>query len=469
MRGGLRAWRALATAAAIPLLGACASPSGPPAAAPPAPAVAAPATDLPESARPVFEVFDAIDRDYVTALDFARLRLSAVHALAAALPAERYTVTETPAGIHVEYAPTGAARASLTLAGAPTARETALDVGRAVDAAAAVAPGVKPAERNRLMLARVLRELDPESGLIEAPEPSEAIRGDTGIVLGRRGDGLMAVEVNAGSPAAAAGVQPGDRIVSVSGVDVHGQRVAFVNARLRGPVGSRVVVGVQGPGAAAPRQVELTRAPIAMPILVPEDVGGGIVRLALRRFSGSAPRLLAAALDERAPRGLRAVVLDLRDDPGGLLTAAVEVAELFLEPRRLVSYTEGRVRSSNMRFTARARGEGKPGYLTEPLAVLVNEESGGAAEIVAAALQDWGRATVVGAKTAGHGSIQKIVDLSSGASIKLTNAFFFTPKGHRIQDRGVTPDELVPSVADLRADPPLRRAIELLEAKLPNA
>jgi carboxyl-terminal processing protease len=469
VRGGRRAWRGIGAALAVLLLAGCATPASSPPAAAPASAATTPAPDLPESARLVFEVFDALDRDYVTAPDFARLRLSAVRALAVDLPAERYTVTETPAGVRVDYGPAGVAREALTLGGAPTAREAARDVGRAVDAAAVVAPGVDPVARSYAMLGRVLRELDAQSALIEPRERRESPDGETGIVLGRRGGTLMVVDIVEGSPAARAGVRPGEHLVSVNGAELRERKASEVSARLRGSIGSRVMVGLQGPGALAPRQLELTRAAVVMPILVHEDLGGGIVRFALRRFSDRAPRVLAAALDERARHGLRAIVLDLRDDPGGLLTVAVEVAELFLQPGRLVSYTEGRVRTANLRFTSRARAEGRPGYATEPLVVLVNEESAGASEIVAGALQDWARGPVVGTTTTGHGSIQKVIELSSGAAVRLTNAFLFTPKGRLIQERGIVPDEAVPSGRGLTPDPPLRRAIDLLSTRLPNA
>src|SRR5215470_124766 len=118
-----------------------------------------------------------------------------------------------------------------------------------------------------------------------------------------------------------------------------------------------------------------------MPIVLTENVGEGIAHFTLWRFTERTPRLLATALENGARQGMRGIVLDLRDDPGGLLTVAVEVAELFLPPRRLIVYTEGRERTANMRFAARARPENEPIYLTQPAVVLINEESAGASEI----------------------------------------------------------------------------------------
>ena len=132
-------------------------------------------------------------------------------------------------------------------------------------------------------------------------------------------------------------------------------------------------------------------------------------------------------------------MLDLRNNPGGLLTAAVEVAERFLEPGQLVVYTEGRVRNQNMRFQANARKI----YSGFPIVVLVNQGSASASEIVAGALQDWGRGIVLGTQTFGKGSVQTIIPLSDGSGLRLTTAKYFTPKGRTIHGKGVTPDIIV--------------------------
>jgi carboxyl-terminal processing protease len=136
---------------------------------------------------------------------------------------------------------------------------------------------------------------------------------------------------------------------------------------------------------------------------------------------------------------MKALVLDLRNNPGGLLTAAVEVTEEFVEDGKLVVYTEGRVRNQNMRFSAHA----KKSYPTLPMVVLVNQGSASASEIVAGALQDWGRAIVVGVQTFGKGSVQTIIPLSDGSGLRLTTAKYFTPKGRSIHGKGITPDIVV--------------------------
>ena len=122
---------------------------------------------------------------------------------------------------------------------------------------------------------------------------------------------------------------------------------------------------------------------------------------------------------------MKALILDLRNNPGGLLTAAVEVSEKFIDDGKLVVYTEGRVRNQNMRFSAHP----KKGYAQMPMVVLVNGGSASASEIVAGALQDWGRATIVGTQTFGKGSVQTIIPLSDGSGLRLTTAKYFTPEG----------------------------------------
>jgi carboxyl-terminal processing protease len=136
---------------------------------------------------------------------------------------------------------------------------------------------------------------------------------------------------------------------------------------------------------------------------------------------------------------MKSLILDLRNNPGGLLTAAVEVSEKFIDDGKLVVYTEGRVRNQNMRFSAHA----KKTYNGVPIVVLVNQGSASASEIVAGALQDWGRAMVVGTQTFGKGSVQTIIPLSDGSGLRLTTAKYFTPKGRSIHGKGITPDIVV--------------------------
>jgi carboxyl-terminal processing protease len=181
------------------------------------------------------------------------------------------------------------------------------------------------------------------------------------------------------------------------------------------------------------------------------------------------------SLDKFNKNGMKALVLDLRNNPGGLLTSAVEVSEKFLDDGKLVVYTEGRVRNQNMRFSAHAK---KP-LSAVPMVVLVNQGSASASEIVAGALQDYNRAVLVGTQTFGKGSVQTIIPLSDGSGLRLTTAKYFTPKGRSIHGKGITPDVVVelpketPGAApkppsldpmeDLKKDVQLQKALEVLK------
>src|SRR5712692_1695513 len=148
---------------------------------------------------------------------------------------------------------------------------------------------------------------------------------------------------------------------------------------------------------------------------------------------------------------MKALVLDLRNNPCCLLTSAVEVTEKFVDDGKLVVYTEGRVRNQNMRFSAHA----KKAYTSLPMVVPVNQDSASASEIVAGALQDYGRAVVVGTQSFGKGSVQTIIPLSDGSGLRLTTAKYFTPKGRSIHGKGITPDIVVEVPKDPSGKPPV--------------
>jgi carboxyl-terminal processing protease len=196
------------------------------------------------------------------------------------------------------------------------------------------------------------------------------------------------------------------------------------------------------------------------------------------QFQESTAESMVRHLDNLFKQGLiKGLVLDLRNDPGGLLTAAVEITEKFIDDGKLVVYTEGRVRNQNMRFTAHA----KRIWNKMPMVVLVNQGSASASEIVAGALQDWGRATVVGTQTFGKGSVQTIIPLSDGSGLRLTTAKYFTPKGRSIHGKGITPDIVVeaakppagqerplPSadpMEDFKKDAQLQRGLDVIKEK----
>ena len=242
-----------------------------------------------------------------------------------------------------------------------------------------------------------------------------------------------------GTPAYRAGLQTGDRIIKIDGLATKDLQLSDAVKRMRGKPGSKVTITVAREGWSEPKDVELVREQIRVQSVRAHDLGGGIAYIKLRQFQEQSPGDMATALEKAAKAGMKALVLDLRNNPGGLLTAAVEVTEEFVDDGKLVVYTEGRVRNQNMRFSAHA----KKSYPNLPMVVLVNQGSASASEIVAGALQDWGRAIVVGTPTFGKGSVQTIIPLSDGSGLRLTTAKYYTPKGRSIHGKGIAPDIVV--------------------------
>ena len=290
-----------------------------------------------------------------------------------------------------------------------------------------------------------LRGLDPHSSFLD-PESYREMQVETsgsfgglGIEITLRDDVLTIVAPIEGTPAYRAGLQTGDRIVKIDGLTTKDLQLSDAVKRMRGKPGSKVTITVAREGWTEPKDVELVREQIRVQSVRAHDLGGGIAYIKLRQFQEQSPGDMAAALEKAAKAGMKALVLDLRNNPGGLLTAAVEVTEEFVDDGKLVVYTEGRVRNQNMRFSAHA----KKSYPNLPMVVLVNQGSASASEIVAGALQDWGRAIVVGTQTFGKGSVQTIIPLSDGSGLRLTTAKYFTPKGRSIHGKGITPDIVV--------------------------
>jgi len=254
-----------------------------------------------------------------------------------------------------------------------------------------------------------------------------------------------------GSPAARAGLRSGDIIESVASVQVRDAGVTRVAALLRGRADSRLQVVVRRGGTT--EALRLTRANVASDDVVVEHLRGDISRVQVRAFTRGVGREVRQALEAAGDRRSGGVVLDLRDDPGGLLTEAVEVASVFLDGGPVVSY-ERRGRSPKTLDAA----EG--GDLTTPVVVLVNGTTASAAEVVTAALQDRNRAVVVGSRTYGKGSVQEPSRLSDGSALELTVGRYLTPAGRSLDGVGIDPDVLVPPQAS--PDVAERRAIEVL-------
>jgi carboxyl-terminal processing protease len=270
---------------------------------------------------------------------------------------------------------------------------------------------------------------------------------------GSRDNVLTVMSALDGTPAARAGLTTGDQIVRIDNTPTHSMRMDDAIQKMRGKKGSPVSLTVTRPGNKGwkePRVYSLTREIIKIDNVVGRLLEPGYGYVRLKQFSENTDRDLEQALDqlERESSGhLRGLVLDLRNNPGGLLDQAVRVADEFVEAGLIVR-TEGKGGRIIDEEKAHARGT----RLGFPMIVLVNGGSASASEIVAGALQDHGRAAIMGTQTFGKGSVQTMIDLDDGSGLKLTIARYYTPSGRSIQEHGITPDILVEQLkmADLK-------------------
>ena len=253
------------------------------------------------------------------------------------------------------------------------------------------------------------------------------------------------------TPAARAGMQPGDLIVKIDETPVKGMTLTDAVKKMRGDPGTKVTLTVVREGTGEPLVVELKRDIINVSSVRSRMLEPGLAYLRVTTFStltGKALNDEFRKLRKQAPNGaLKGMVLDLRNNPGGVLNAAVEVSDAFLDKGTIVSI-KGRVSDANREYNA------TPGDLLEghPLVILVNGGSASASEIVAGALQDHKRGLVVGSKTFGKGSVQTILPLQNDSAIKLTTARYYTPKGRSIQAEGIGPDITIRPVKISKAD-----------------
>lgn len=236
----------------------------------------------------------------------------------------------------------------------------------------------------------------------------------------------------AGSPAQEAGLLPGDQIVEVNGVNIEGLPLTEAVKDIRGAAGTEVTLGIIREGLPSIFPVTLVRATIERSTVVTAMHPGGIGYLSLSQFADASGAEFAQGIRELKKQGMKGLILDLRDNPGGYLDVAAEIGRQLV-PKGLIVYTEDRNGKRTGEYTSTLRDRGYP------LVVLVNENSASASEIIAGALQD-NDVPVVGTTSYGKGTVQSSYQLGDGSYVKLTTNKFFTPKGKEIQDHGVTPD-----------------------------
>jgi carboxyl-terminal processing protease len=281
------------------------------------------------------------------------------------------------------------------------------------------------------------------------------------IVPVRRG--LEAVKVYHGSPAAQAGIQPGEVIVSVEGTSIAGEDSTAATDRIKGPEGTRVTIGVLDPKSGKVRQATLTRAEIALPNVssrVKEVAGRRVGYVRMLSFSEGVHAMLERAVRKVEREGAEAIVLDLRGNPGGLLEEAVSSAGVFLPEGEVVVSTKSRTQGDSVHKTG---GGNLP---ARPLVVLIDRGTASAAEILTAALADDGGATVVGTRSYGKGVFQEEQSLANGGALKLTVGEFFTPKGVNLaRSHGVHPSIKVADDPHTAADEALQRALRVASGR----
>ncbi|MCU0546630.1 MAG: S41 family peptidase [Oscillatoriaceae cyanobacterium Prado104] len=288
------------------------------------------------------------------------------------------------------------------------------------------------------------------------------------IAIDSQTNTLTVVAPLAGSPADKAGIQPLDRIVKIDGTPTSELTLDEAATRMRGRAGTTVTLTLERQGKDAPEEIELVRDRIELnPVYAqlqsgPDDLPLGYIRLS--QFSANATTEVARAIDRLEKQGAAAYVLDLRNNPGGLLQAGIEVARLWLDSGTIV-YTVNR---QGILGSFEAAGQA---LTDDPLIVLVNKGTASASEILAGALQDNGRAHLVGEKTFGKGLIQSLFDLSDGSGLAVTVAKYETPNHMDINKLGIAPDRVVPleSIGRDRiateADPQYQAALQLLKEK----
>jgi carboxyl-terminal processing protease len=327
---------------------------------------------------------------------------------------------------------------------------------------------VEPVTDKKLIsgaISGMLSDLDPHSAYLDADafkEMQSATQGEfggLGIEVGTEDGMVKVISPIEDTPAARAGIRAGDVITKINDTSTKGLSLTDAVKMMRGPVKTPITLTISRQGQAQPLVIKIVRDTIRVRSvrskMLPDNIGYIRIAQFQEKTGIDLVRHLKELGEKGAPRGL---ILDLRNDPGGLLTSAIGVSAAFLKPDTLVVSTDGRAPDSKQKYLSNpadyARGErdylvGLPAWVkTVPMVVLVNVGSASASEIVAGALQDHKRATVMGNRTFGKGSVQVILPISDTTAIKLTTSRYYTPKGRSIQATGIMPDIVVADTAE---------------------
>ena len=328
----------------------------------------------------------------------------------------------------------------------------------------------EPEELIRGAIKGMVENLDPHSSYMTKKEYEDLMvdtRGKfdgVGIEITKRDKILTVVSPIEGTPAYKAGIEAGDQIIKIDGELCTDMSLTDAVSRIRGPRGTKVNLTVRREGVGEPLEFSITRDEIPVASVRHYLLTPDIAYVRIITFQGETDRDLAKALEEiEEGRNLEGLILDLRGNPGGLLTQAISVSDLFLDSGVIVS-TKGRDDLQNMNVSAE-KNDVPRNY---PMIVLVNGGSASASEIVAGALQDNKRALVLGTQTFGKGSVQTILPLSDGSGLRLTTANYYTPSGRSIQASGITPDIILDFVPQKEDDEEEGGGFSVREEDLPN-
>ena len=303
----------------------------------------------------------------------------------------------------------------------------------------------------RAALDGLVGTLDPHSQFLRADAYQETEEemanafGGVGIQVEVRDNQIIIITPIAGTPAERAGLRHGDRLLKIDGKSIENPTIAKTVKLVRGEPDSLVTVTIFRPATKQTLDFPLKRARIRLEsVRHATMLAGGLGYLQITQFSERTGKEFAAALSGLERQGLRGLVIDLRNNPGGLVDAAIDVCNEFFEKGELIVYTQGRTPESRENFNA----DGGHALRTYPMAILVNGGTASAAEIVSGAMKDTKRAVIVGEKSFGKGSVQSVIALQNGEGLKLTTARYYTPSGITIHEKGIQPQVEVEVSAD---------------------
>lgn len=297
----------------------------------------------------------------------------------------------------------------------------------------------------------MVRTLDPFSQFME-PDVYKEMKTETegqfgglGIRISVKNEWLTVITPLLGTPAYKIGILPDDRIVKIEGKITQGMTIEEAVKQLRGTPGTKVTITIVREGVKEPMDFTITREVIKIETIRSKMLANGVGYIQLTEFSASSEKDMGKALANLQKQGMKSLVLDLRNNPGGLLDVAVDVCKEFVGEGKLIVYTQGRRPESRRDYLT----QGKAPYGKLPMVVLVNRGSASGSEIVAGALQDLKRALIVGTTTFGKGSVQSVFPMQDGYALRLTTAKYYTPSGRSIHrdektgKGGITPDVLI--------------------------